>query len=247
MHVILSASSSPYTMIAVALAIAFVLSMAYNFFQRRQPKDDSVGNKPWPLGVNQNFLTPAEQSFLASLKTFAGEQYVICPKVRLSDVVFVRKGTGAKERQTILNRINRKHIDFLLLSTSTLQPVLAIELDDSSHQNASSRARDLVKDKALADAGLKVVRVPARSAYSAADFETIINVKQSDSLTASMPESAKPESSLSIIESSTPICPKCQAPMVLRKSTKGAKAGQSFYGCANYPNCREIIPLDEQT
>jgi len=244
MHMILSAS--PSTTIAIVLAIAFVLYIAYNFLQRRQTKDDSISNKPWPLGVNLNFLTQAEQSFLASLKTFAGEQYIICPKVRLGDAVFVRKGTDAKERQTILNRINRKHIDFLLLSASTLRPVLAIELDDSSHQNASSRARDQVKDKALADAGLKVVRVPVRATYSAADFEPIISGKPSDSLTAIIPETDTPESSPSIIESSTPICPKCQTPMILRKSTKGAKAGQSFYGCANYPNCREIIPLDEQ-
>ena len=40
---------------------------------------------------------------------------------------------------------------------------------------------------------------------------------------------------------SLPICPKCGAPMVLRKATKGPNAGNSFYGCSKFPGCRGII------
>ena len=31
--------------------------------------------------------------------------------------------------------------------------------------------------------------------------------------------------------------------MVLRSSTKGRHAGRPFYGCPNFPRCREIKPL----
>ena len=37
-----------------------------------------------------------------------------------------------------------------------------------------------------------------------------------------------------------PLCPKCDSPMVLRKASKGANAGNSFWGCSAYPNCRGI-------
>ncbi len=41
----------------------------------------------------------------------------------------------------------------------------------------------------------------------------------------------------------TVICPKCGAPMVLRKASKGANAGNEFYGCSNFPKCRGIVAI----
>lgn len=35
-----------------------------------------------------------------------------------------------------------------------------------------------------------------------------------------------------------PICPKCGAQMVLRTGQSGARKGQRYWGCANYPLCR---------
>ena len=37
------------------------------------------------------------------------------------------------------------------------------------------------------------------------------------------------------------VCPKCGAPMVLRKAAKGANSGKEFYGCSRYPKCRGIV------
>lgn len=38
-------------------------------------------------------------------------------------------------------------------------------------------------------------------------------------------------------------CPKCGAEMVLRTAKRGANAGKEFWGCVNYPKCREIVTL----
>lgn len=40
-----------------------------------------------------------------------------------------------------------------------------------------------------------------------------------------------------------PSCPRCHVPMVLRTARQGANAGQQFYGCPNFPNCRELRQL----
>lgn len=37
-------------------------------------------------------------------------------------------------------------------------------------------------------------------------------------------------------------CPSCGSMKVLRKATKGRVAGQSFYGCSNFPRCRGTRP-----
>lgn len=41
------------------------------------------------------------------------------------------------------------------------------------------------------------------------------------------------------------ICPKCGAEMIKRVATKGQNAGNSFYGCTNFPNCRGIINIKQ--
>ncbi|UYM16350.1 restriction endonuclease [Endozoicomonas euniceicola] len=39
----------------------------------------------------------------------------------------------------------------------------------------------------------------------------------------------------------TPTCPNCDIKMVSRTARKGASAGQSFWGCINYPRCHQTL------
>ena len=42
-----------------------------------------------------------------------------------------------------------------------------------------------------------------------------------------------------------PICARCGARMVLRTGQTGARKGQKFWGCSNYPACRYTRNLEE--
>jgi len=44
---------------------------------------------------------------------------------------------------------------------------------------------------------------------------------------------------------SSPLCPKCGIPMVLRTARQGDHKGQQFFGCRNYPRCREMLPVSK--
>jgi restriction system protein len=46
-----------------------------------------------------------------------------------------------------------------------------------------------------------------------------------------------------IDESDAPLCPSCHIAMVKRKGPRGANAGSGFWGCSNYPECRETRAL----
>ena len=37
---------------------------------------------------------------------------------------------------------------------------------------------------------------------------------------------------------SLPACPVCSNPMVMRSAKKGSNAGNTFWGCSNYPRCK---------
>ena len=55
---------------------------------------------------------------------------------------------------------------------------------------------------------------------------------------------AKQPEILNNITSQIPVCPKCGVDMVKRKASRGENSGTEFYGCQNYPKCREIKPLN---
>ena len=40
-----------------------------------------------------------------------------------------------------------------------------------------------------------------------------------------------------------PVCPQCGKPMVLRTAKTGKNAGQQFWGCSNYPDCKGLANL----
>ncbi|MBW6473590.1 MAG: topoisomerase DNA-binding C4 zinc finger domain-containing protein, partial [Anaerolineaceae bacterium] len=43
----------------------------------------------------------------------------------------------------------------------------------------------------------------------------------------------------------TPRCTKCGAEMVMRSAKSGPNQGKRFWGCSNYPKCRNILPIEE--
>ena len=43
------------------------------------------------------------------------------------------------------------------------------------------------------------------------------------------------------IKESAPHCPKCGSGMVLRNARKGKNAGNTFWGCTQFPSCRGIV------
>jgi len=46
------------------------------------------------------------------------------------------------------------------------------------------------------------------------------------------------------VDNSTLICPRCSGKLVLRVARTGSNAGNSFYGCSKYPQCRYIQNID---
>jgi hypothetical protein len=117
------------------------------------------------LSVAESLLTPAEQLFYRSLDiAVAGRLQVLC-KVRLADLLQVAS-SDSKERQRLFRKIAAKHLDFLLAEPGTLEPILAIELDDSSHDRSDRRQRDQFLDELFGIVEFPLLRVKAAATYS---------------------------------------------------------------------------------
>ncbi|HYA41847.1 MAG TPA: DUF2726 domain-containing protein [Syntrophobacteraceae bacterium] len=105
----------------------------------------------------------SERSFLGVLERVLGSEYRVFGKVRIADLLRPENGVG---RQAALNRITRKHVDFVVCDDEDLSVIGVIELDDNSHRQPSRRKRDAFVDGAFASAGLPIVRFPAEATYS---------------------------------------------------------------------------------
>lgn len=120
--------------------------------------------------LKKSLFTPAERSFLGVLEPVLPPGVRVFGKVRLEDIFGVVKGLNASERQSARNRINRKHIDFLLVRATDLAPIAGIELDDSSHEEEDRQQRDAFVDTAFASAGLPLLHVPAQKSYNPSEI-----------------------------------------------------------------------------
>lgn len=184
-----------------------------------------------PYKVTGNFLTKTELSFYHTLKLFIGDKAVICPKVGLKDIFFIGKGIG-KDYMKFFGKISQKHVDFLLCEAGTMKPICGIELDDSSHTSKKSYERDIFVEKLYKDAKFELVRFSSKSGYNLSDLEAALShIINKDEINVVE----------NISREEMHICPKCGMPMKLRKAGKGQNIGKEFYGCPNYPSCKEII------
>lgn len=109
-------------------------------------------------------LSRGEAAFFRPLRAAVGRDLLIMCKVRLADVVTCAVTRG---RHGPFASISQKHLDFVLCDPRTLRIVLAIELDDRSHDAENRKKRDRFVDEVLEGAGVRLVRFLARARYDA--------------------------------------------------------------------------------
>lgn len=119
-----------------------------------------------PFYRRKSVLTAPELEFYQILKRLVRGHQVLA-KVRLADLV------AADERHLLrksnFQHIKAKHIDFVICDRE-LSPLVAIELDDSSHCRPDRVARDRDVNRILEIASLPLIRFRVRRVFDAAQI-----------------------------------------------------------------------------
>jgi len=236
-------------MIFVLLLLAVIAAML---------KQAGGRSNAFPYVRKEALLTAAERSFLGVLDRAVGDDYRVFSQVRLADVVDTKRGLNNSDRQKAFNRIQSRHFDFLLCDKGDLSVICAIELDDRSHQKRKRRDRDAFVNELCEAVSLPLLRVPAKSAYSVPELKNKVfsmigqrlepTSVQGPAISARLEPQLFPSRSAAdqseaeaATEPAIPACPRCAAPMVLRRATTGSNAGREFWGCSNFPGCRATL------
>lgn len=117
----------------------------------------------YPYEKVESIVTNTEKDFLIALLSIVDANTYVFSKVRLADIVKVKKNTGKYIKY--FSRIQSKHIDFLLCDSIDFNPLLAIELDDSSHLAEDARERDEIKNRILEAADVPLLRIKPQKHY----------------------------------------------------------------------------------
>ena len=125
-----------------------------------------------PYEPRKALVTKSELRFYKSLRKATLDDWEVFAMVRIADLLKVTQNTA--KRRTWLNKILSKHIDFVLCDPNTLEALVAIELDDISHQRPERIERDKFVNLAFESAGLPLLRIPVESSYKAREIRDLI-------------------------------------------------------------------------
>lgn len=198
-------------------------------------KEEKSFKIEYPYHQVDEFISAAELNFFFNLKAVVGDSAQIFSKVKLSDLFHAKTGDFGKNR-SYNNRIDRKHVDFLLCDPKTLKPILGIELDDKSHQRTDRRERDDFVNHVFEAAKLPLMHISVQRSYSQSELKS----KLSAYLSVIQVSDEQPQP----FQESSPRCPKCGSEMVLRTAKRGDNQGGKFWGCSRYPKCNGIINIE---
>jgi len=194
--------------------------------------------KELPYRLRDDFLSPAEFSFYKVFSSIYSARLIIQSKVRLADIFFVSR---PNENYSYFNRIAQKHLDFLVCDSVTMKPLFGVELDDASHKRDDRKERDEFLEAVCKVSGWPLRRLPVQREYNTSEIADRVNLLLKNEVGVLATPPSKPQTNQ--LAGSIPLCPKCGIPMVLRTVSQGDHKGKQFYGCQNYPKCREMKPV----
>lgn len=133
-----------------------------------------------PFVSREVLLSRGERAFYRALTYALRGRYLIAVKVRAADIL------SCSERhwnEGYGHMIARHHVDFTLCERTTTKILLAIELDDKSHDQKPRQKRDRFLNLAFEAADVSLVRFKARSRYDANLIREVIDREVGQRLT----------------------------------------------------------------
>jgi len=154
--------------ISFALVMAGVFLLALIFYLGDLNWEIDSAAQKWRSSnayyLQPKLLTDNEASFYRVLLLALNDRYTVFAKVRLGDLFDANPGSNEVNNRQM---IDKKHVDFVICDKQSLQPLLGIELDDSSHQTVERQQEsDEIKNTVFYNCGLPLLRVTSHRQYN---------------------------------------------------------------------------------
>jgi hypothetical protein len=131
----------------------------------------------FPFAVKRQLFTAAERQFLSLIEHAVADEFRVICRVRLSDLLSLRKDADHKIAKSALLRAGAKQVDFVLCNKSDMTPVMAIDLVYGVGKGGHNTQRDFFVNGALETASIPHARIKARSGYTVDEIKECIEAK----------------------------------------------------------------------
>ncbi len=145
------------TKIYILLAVFIALLIIFKIFSEKLGSTNISKEGHFPYIKRKYLLTLKEREFFAFLQELYGQEFYVFPQIHIASLLYVKN--GERKWQTYFNKIIRKSVDFVFFDKQDMGPVVAIELDDRTHEQNSRIARDSFVDGAFKSAGIPLIHI----------------------------------------------------------------------------------------
>ncbi|MFT5276590.1 MAG: hypothetical protein ACI97K_001103 [Glaciecola sp.] len=137
----------------------------------------SVDEVSFPFMSKSQLFSPVEHQFLDMIEKAVGNEFRVMCRVKLTDLLALRRNTNKKIAKSAILRAGSKQLDFVLVSKTDMTPVLALDLVHSLGKAGHKTTRDFFITGALDSAGIPHARIKARHGYKVDDIRACIEAK----------------------------------------------------------------------
>lgn len=108
----------------------------------------------------KSFLTKRERDFFIELRKILKKEYYVMCQVRVVDIITPHKrfSKNSKEFIALFRQVSQWHCDFLIINNN-FDVEVAIELDDSTHNQLKRKRRDEILNEVFRQSGVNLIRV----------------------------------------------------------------------------------------
>jgi very-short-patch-repair endonuclease len=143
------------------MALIFIAVLAvYILRANDKQKSERIDQQKQPVLYRykrKSFLmTKSENEFFQRLTSAVGGEYFIFPQIRLSSLLDHR--VHGQNWKPALGYINQKSVDFAICDKQLRRPLVAIELDDWSHDQKERQQRDVNVENIFRESGMPLIR-----------------------------------------------------------------------------------------
>lgn len=199
------------------LSVAAVLTAGLMWWTRQATASH------WAYRRRARLLSEAEQALLESLEEAAWPQARVFARVRVGDVLAVQPGLPITAYRRAQARLERQAFDFLVCGRSDGSIRCAVAAEGPARPTAARRRRERRLQALCRAAGVGLVRVPQSANHDVGALRVQLETAYQETRDAVVPS-----------------CPRCRAPMVLRRG--GAARHRGAWRCSRYPRCRTVLP-----
>lgn len=127
---------------------------------------------PYKYQMKDFLITRPEHEFFNILVEILGNKYHVFTQVHLPTILD-HKIVGQNWRAAF-SHINGKSVDFVICDMEYIKPLLAIELDDKSHESEDRISRDSEVERIMNEAGMTLVRFENHGSFNKDEIKKTI-------------------------------------------------------------------------